>query len=116
MSGSMSKAELRLQLRLEELEDIKRVASTAEGRRVLGRLFHLTSLFVVIPPTDPLVMSFNEGQRNVGLVFMNDLLEVAPEKYITMQKAAKEKQGRLKQLLDAAEQDEEANFWEEKED
>lgn len=111
MSGELTSAELQLQLRMEELEDVKKVASTAEGRRLLGRLFHQANLFTTLPPTDPLVMAWNEGQRNVGLMFMNDLMEVAPEKYITMQKAAKEKECRLRLLLKAAAQKEASNFW-----
>ena len=107
---------MQLQLRLEELDDVKKVASTAEGRRLLARMFHLTSLFITLPPTDTLTMAWNEGQRNIGLVFMNDLMEAAPEKYITMQRATKERQHWLAQKLKAAERQETSTFWDLEED
>jgi hypothetical protein len=115
MSTEATKAELQMQLRMEELEDLKKVASTAEGRRLLARLFDLTCFFVTIPPAPPETMGFNLGQRNIGCILMNDLLETAPEKYITMQRATKERQQWLARKLREAERNEASTFWEEEE-
>lgn len=116
MSTEALRSQLQLQLRMEELDDLKKVASTAEGRRLLARLFDLTCFFVTIPPAPPEVMGFNLGQRNIGCVLMNDLLEVAPEKYITMQRATKERQEWLSRKLREAERKEASTFWDPEEE
>lgn len=95
----MTRDELKALLRAEELEDIKAIAATASGRRMLARVFAQANIFTALPPDNALVMSFNEGQRNVGLMLMNDLLEVSPEKYLTIKKAIKERGERYGKTL-----------------
>jgi len=106
----MTRNQLKKKLRLEELDDIKVVAGTASGRRLLARIFSQANIFTALPPENPLIMSFNEGQRNVGLMAMNDLLEAAPEKIITIRKAIEERREQYS-LVQPDEEDEDEAFW-----
>ena len=107
----MTRDELKKLLRTEELDDIKTVASTAAGRRLLARVFHQANIFTVLPPENPLVMAFNEGQRNVGLMAMNDLLEACPEKLLTIRKAIEERRERYGKVEARSEDEEDSDFW-----
>lgn len=85
-------AELQRLYRQEELDDLKEVVSTRAGRRFLWRIFEMTKVFSSTFNVDVQTAAFNEGQRNVGLVVLNDMMTVSPEKFITMQRGAKERE------------------------
>ena len=63
-------------------EVIIQLMSTEPGRRyVWDKLAH-AGLFATTFSTDPIQMAFNEGQRNQGLLFLNDVIEHCPDQYI----------------------------------
>lgn len=75
--------------RNRELDDIRWLMSDKRGRRVMhkllasGHIFH--SSFTGNSET-----FFREGERNLALVFFNDVQEAAPERYAEMLKESKE--------------------------
>jgi len=91
-----TKAEEERLLREKELNDLRWVMSTKQGRRFMWRLLSGAGLYRPSFNTDPVVMAFNEGTRNGGLVQLNDIMEACPDRYtemLTEQKEAKEKDG-----------------------
>jgi len=75
--------------RKQELHDIDALMATQAGSRFLWRLLTQSGVFRSSFSTDPLVMAMNEGQRNVGLRVVGDIMAACPEKYIDMMRLAK---------------------------
>ena len=99
--------ELRATFRQEELDDIKEIASSRGGRRFLWRLFSQCNVFSTTFSSDPYSTAFNEGQRNIGLIVLNDMMQAAPEKFVTAQRGAKEREERYgRQLAGLSDSDE----------
>lgn len=67
------------QKRMEEIEDVRAVMSTAPGFRVLKRLIQITGPFRSTFNSDHAIHSFLDGERNVGARLLNDMLEASPE-------------------------------------
>lgn len=57
---------------------------TSQGRGWMWDILTATKVFQTVFSTRALEMAFNEGQRNVGLRLMADLMRVSPDQYITM--------------------------------
>jgi len=69
-------------LRKRELDDISEVASTVQGRRLLRRIWEECRVFhVTHVPGDSHQTAFNEGNRNLGLRFLNDVFEACPDRF-----------------------------------
>lgn len=77
--------------RRKDLADIEKQMETAQGRRIIWRLLEQCKVFATTFSAEPLVMAFNEGQRNTGLQFLADVMEVAPKKYMVMTLEAQER-------------------------
>lgn len=71
--------------RQKELSDLCKVMSSKEGRRFMWRLLSGAGLFRSSFNADIALMSFNEGNRNVGLKQVSDIMEACPQHYATMQ-------------------------------
>ena len=56
-----------------ELEDLRHVLSTPQGRRFLWRLLCECRLFVTISHHEPLTMSRMSGRRDYGLWLLDEL-------------------------------------------
>jgi hypothetical protein len=87
-------AEEERQAREKELNDLRWVMGTKQGRRFMWRLLSKAGLYQSSFNTNNAVMAFNEGNRNAGLQQLNDIMEACPERYnemLTEQKEAKEK-------------------------
>lgn len=69
---------------------IKAVMSTRPGRRYVWEILARCGLMQTSFNPDALVLSFNEGQRNVGLSIFNDIDTNCSEAYLLMIKEAKE--------------------------
>jgi hypothetical protein len=83
----MTEAEKR---RLEELEDLKWVLSDTRGMRVLKRIIERTGLFrTSFAGEYPNTTAFNEGQRNIGLFLLDELLTADAEKAAQLLKQGK---------------------------
>ena len=77
--------------RKRDLADMATIADTAAGRRFLYRILETACVFQPTFSSDALFMSFREGQRNIGLIALNDITEAAPKRYQVMMMEAKER-------------------------
>lgn len=75
--------------RKQELMDLDSLMALPAGRRFLWRLLTQSGVFRSSFSSDPLVMAMNEGQRNVGLRVVGDIMAACPEKYIEMMRLGK---------------------------
>lgn len=72
-----------------QLDDLKTVASTFQGRRFLFRLLNDTNTFGLYFEPDHVHMnSFYEGLRSLGAKLFNELHQVDPGLYTTMVREA----------------------------
>jgi len=81
--------------RQTEVEDLKFIMSTKQGRRYVWRQLERYGVFRTSFSSDPLIMAYNEGSRNQGLGLIADISEHCPERYAEMtreQRKAKEKE------------------------
>jgi len=83
--------ELARRIRERELNDMRAVLNTAEGRRFVWRLFDKAGIFRT-SFTGNSTTFFNEGQRNLGLLFFNDMMQAMPEAFALMQREQAELQ------------------------
>lgn len=88
---SVRKAKQAVRLnRQRELDDLKAVCSTFQGRRFVKRILDQTGMFGLYFDGANLGMNaFYEGLRSLGVVVFNDLNEVDPTLYQTMLHEAK---------------------------
>lgn len=71
--------------RARELEEIQLVVSSKHGRKFYWRLLTMCHLFET-SFTGNNTTFFKEGERNIGLCLMRDLMEANPESFTLMQK------------------------------
>jgi hypothetical protein len=67
-----------------ELRDLSAVLDTPEGRRVLWRLLDVAGVHRSTFNPHGSISAFNEGMRNVGLIFQKDITDHFPQKYVDM--------------------------------
>ena len=67
-----------------ELEDIAKVLSTLEGRRVLWRIMDHTNFLAANMFTGNSTTFFNLGKREEGLWLYNEIMESDPKAFLTM--------------------------------
>jgi hypothetical protein len=72
-----------------ELEDLRWLMSDKRGRRFMHRLLEAAGIWRSSFTGDNATF-FREGERNVGLRFLADVNEAAPERYATMLKEHRE--------------------------
>lgn len=76
---------------VSEAEDIKWLMSGKRGRRVMWRLLDRAGVFRT-SFTGNSETFFREGQRNIGLAYLSQVHEVAPETYQSMVEENRAKQ------------------------
>jgi hypothetical protein len=76
-------------LRDIELADMKKMMSTCEGRRFVWRLLDRAGVFRT-SFTGNSTTFFNEGQRNIGLIVLADVMAAAADQYVVMMNESKE--------------------------
>lgn len=69
-------------------EVVVNLMSTIPGRKYIWDKLSVAGIFATTFSTDALQMSFNEGQRNQGLVLLNDVIEYCPEQFIEAMREA----------------------------
>jgi len=69
-----------------ERDDTVWVMRTRQGRRVIYRILALAGVWKTSFHTNALQMSFNEGQRNMGLALLAKLTEYCEDSYALMLK------------------------------
>ena len=66
------------------VDDIKWLMSSPRGRRIAWWLLEKAGVNRTSFNNSGSVMAFNEGQRNIGLMIQAQIVEMAPEAYMTM--------------------------------
>lgn len=86
--------------RQKDLRDIKNLMDSESGRRIIWRVFDKSHVFATSFNPDTSVMAFNEGERNVALTLLADVMEVAPKKFQVMLLEAKERRDLVEKELE----------------
>lgn len=76
-------------LRDRDLGDIRKVLSTPEGRRFFWRILSKCGIFHASWSGDTNQTLVNEGRREIGLIFLDDLMEASPQSFVQLQREAK---------------------------
>lgn len=84
-----------------ELNDLRRVMATAEGRRVVWWVLELGGAFRSVFDPNPHVMAFNEGGRNLALRMLHRIESACPERLAQMMADAK----KLREEIEKEERD-----------
>ena len=69
-----------------EAEDIKWLMGSKRGRRIVRRMLERFGIWQSSFASDALLMAFQEGRRNEGLVLLALVTQYAPERYTEMLK------------------------------
>lgn len=69
-----------------EQDDVKWLMSSKRGRRIVWRGLERAGVFRSVFNTNAMQFSFNEGNRNEGLVMLTLINAHAPDQYIEMLK------------------------------
>jgi hypothetical protein len=73
----------------QELNDVRSVLGTIQGRRLLWKYLELCGVYKT-SFTGSSETFFLEGQRNVGLKILGDIMDADPMAYVNMMKENKE--------------------------
>ena len=65
-------------------ETLRLIMSQPNGRQFVWELLSRTKVFQSCFSTRALEMAFHEGERNIGLALLADLMRVCPGQYTTM--------------------------------
>ena len=74
------------QLRERELDDLRVVLGSKQGRRFMRRLLEESGNYRTSFNTEALIMAFNEGQRNMGLWTIGEIHQASQAAYDLMQR------------------------------
>jgi hypothetical protein len=83
------------QLRVDEnirAELLRKIMETREGRAWMHSILERTHVWRSSFALDALAMAFSEGERNVGLSILADVMQAAAPQYLAMVKEAEEVQ------------------------
>ncbi|MCM7554195.1 hypothetical protein [Enterobacter kobei] len=89
------KAELEARQQLlaqRDIDDIKFVMDSEQGRRVVWGLLEKGQVFGTCFNVDPNITAFNEGQRNLALVLFQRVMTHCPDQYLKMAAEASEQE------------------------
>ena len=75
----------------QHLADVRLVMDTLGGRRVMWGLLVDALIFRTTFAQDPCVSAFQEGNRNLGLKVLADVMEACPELYLKAQTEANQR-------------------------
>ncbi|HBV7426216.1 TPA: hypothetical protein MD534_004694 [Citrobacter freundii] len=67
-----------------DIDDIKFVMNSEQGRRVIWSLLEKGQVFGACFNVDPQITAFNEGQRNLALALFQRVMAHCPEQYLKM--------------------------------
>ena len=84
-------AKLREIRRIRELNDIRKVLSSPEGRRFYWRVMARAGAFHSSYTGDNNATNFNCGRQDIGYFLLDELLEAEPTTLAQMQREAKSK-------------------------
>ena len=72
------------QTALEEMKNFQEVMSTKAGRKVMWGLLAEAGVYQTTFTNDAMQMSFNEGKRKIGLIYLAKISSYAPTDYRKM--------------------------------
>lgn len=72
-------------------EDMEWFMGNPRGRRIAARYLDKCHIFESSFSTNLSQTNFNEGERNIGLMMLNDIMENAEDKYLKMLQENKNK-------------------------
>lgn len=75
-----------------EIDDIKFVMDSVQGRRVVWSVLEKGQVFGTCFNVDPQMTAFNEGQRNLALALFQRVMAHCPEQYLKMAAEASEQE------------------------
>ena len=75
-----------------EIDDIRFVMDSHQGRRVVWSLLEKGNVFGACFSVDPYATAFNEGQRNLALALFHRVMQHCPEQYLKMAAEASEQE------------------------
>ncbi|EBS3902099.1 TPA: hypothetical protein R0262_001070 [Salmonella enterica subsp. enterica serovar Heidelberg] len=75
-----------------DIDDIKFVMGSEQGRRVIWSLLEKGQVFGACFNVDPNITAFNEGQRNLALVLFQRVMAHCPDQYLKMAEEASEQE------------------------
>ncbi|EAA5679598.1 hypothetical protein D6R12_09725 [Salmonella enterica subsp. enterica serovar Weltevreden] len=75
-----------------DIDDIKFVMGSEQGRRVIWSLLEKGQVFGTCFNVDPNITAFNEGQRNLALVLFQRVMAHCPDQYLKMAEEASEQE------------------------
>jgi hypothetical protein len=75
--------------REKELGDIRKILSIPEGRRFYWRVLSKCGVFHSSWTGDVNQLLVNEGHREIGIIFLDDLLEASPTTFAQLQREHK---------------------------
>lgn len=78
-----------LSARRSELNEVRALLATAEGRKFLWRLLERCGVYKSSYDQSGSRVYFNEGRREVGLWVLAEIIEAEPEAYVSLMKEAK---------------------------
>lgn len=80
-------------IRINELEDLKSLLKSETGRRFCWKIMEQAHVFASsFDRENQHATSFREGERNMGLMLLADIMEACPDRYLQMQREAKFRQ------------------------
>lgn len=74
-----------------EINDLKWLMSSKRGRRIVWRWMASARTFQSSFSTNAMTMAFNEGNRNLGLQLLHEVMENCPEQFPLMQDEQQQK-------------------------
>lgn len=72
-------------------EVVFQLMATIAGRHWILNLLEKTHTFATSYSKDPYATAFSEGERNIGLQILGDVMQSAPDQYIIMMREANER-------------------------
>lgn len=69
-----------------ELDDLRWLMQCAQGRRIATRVLAQAGIWRTSFSTEPYMMAFKEGERNLGLWWKGELDDADPNAYLRMLK------------------------------
>lgn len=67
------------------------IMSVSGGRHWMHDILVSCHVFATTFTVDPYATAFNEGQRNIGLQLLDDIMQACPDSYILMMREANER-------------------------
>lgn len=77
----LRKAQLRSE---QEAEDFKWLMGSKQGRRIVWRLLEVAGVFRTSFNPNALQMAMSEGKRSYGLIWLDEVMQQTPDRFVLM--------------------------------